>query len=409
MSKLEEMLKYVSENNEFYKNMIKIHGIEDSKNITEYPILTRRELQVNRYNMFSDGFSEKYYSKKLIRTHTSGSSGEPVNVYWDQRDYNYATMQLWRVRKKYYGISPSDRVLKISLDLVVEGNKHIYFKDNVMLVSALVFNDVLEIQKTIDLIEKFSPEWIFTYPHILDMLCDCYSENPNKIPSKLKYIETIGERLDDELRKRSQELFNVPVKNFYGSEETRVIGYECPLGTMHIFSDNVFVEISKNECEDYQSKNLRGSLLITSLSNRAMPIIRYELGDYIELVEEFECDCGECSPIIKSIGGRINESFNINGKHVDSLLLKDIIHKLNNHYADPIERYRFLYYKSKKSLQVYLQLSYNFYGWQEEIQKAFISEFNYVVEPNEDVDISFFFDLCEDFKDGKMQILKVLE
>ena len=48
MSKLEEMLKYVSEHNEFYKNRIKEYGIKDPLDITQWPILTRKELQENR-------------------------------------------------------------------------------------------------------------------------------------------------------------------------------------------------------------------------------------------------------------------------------------------------------------------------------------------------------------------------
>ena len=79
--KLVKMLKYVSEHNDFYKNRIKEYGISNPLDITQWPILTRKELQENRYNMFSDGFEEKFYRNKLIRKSTSGSSGIPVNVY----------------------------------------------------------------------------------------------------------------------------------------------------------------------------------------------------------------------------------------------------------------------------------------------------------------------------------------
>ena len=61
MSKLEDMLKYVSEHNDFYKNRIKEYGIENPLDITQWPILTRKELQENRYNMFSDGYQSKYF------------------------------------------------------------------------------------------------------------------------------------------------------------------------------------------------------------------------------------------------------------------------------------------------------------------------------------------------------------
>ena len=61
MSKLEELLKHVSEHNNFYKKIIKEHNITDPTDITQYPILTRQQLQQNRYNMFSNGYKSKYF------------------------------------------------------------------------------------------------------------------------------------------------------------------------------------------------------------------------------------------------------------------------------------------------------------------------------------------------------------
>ena len=105
MSKLEEMLKYVSEHNEFYKNRIKEYGITDPLDITQWPILTRKELQENRYNMFSDGYKSKYFNQQLRRQSSSGSSGMPVNVYWDYKDWYASNMSLWRKRR-----SPSGKI-----------------------------------------------------------------------------------------------------------------------------------------------------------------------------------------------------------------------------------------------------------------------------------------------------------
>ena len=80
MTKLEQMLKYVSEHNDFYKKRIKEYGITNPLDITQWPILTRKELQENRYNMFSDGYKTKYYNEQLLRQSSSGSFGIPINV-----------------------------------------------------------------------------------------------------------------------------------------------------------------------------------------------------------------------------------------------------------------------------------------------------------------------------------------
>lgn len=49
MTKLTEMLKYVSNYNDFYKNRIKEYGIVNPLDITNWPILTREELQNSRF------------------------------------------------------------------------------------------------------------------------------------------------------------------------------------------------------------------------------------------------------------------------------------------------------------------------------------------------------------------------
>ena len=135
MSKLEEMLKYVSEHNEFYKNRIKEHGIKDPLDITQWPILTRKELQENRYNMFSEGMYEKYYVKKLRHFQSSGSSGVPIDIYWDFSDYNKSMIEIWRFRKKYHSISPSSKKISfiyINDKPVSEPRKMYYIKGKEM-------------------------------------------------------------------------------------------------------------------------------------------------------------------------------------------------------------------------------------------------------------------------------------
>lgn len=107
--KLIKMLKYVSEHNDFYKNRIKEYGITNPLDITQWPILTRKELQNNRHSIFSDGYRTQYLCHQLLLTASSGTTGHPIGVYWDHRDYYNSMMSLWRKRKAWYSISPSDK------------------------------------------------------------------------------------------------------------------------------------------------------------------------------------------------------------------------------------------------------------------------------------------------------------
>jgi phenylacetate-CoA ligase len=63
-----------------------------------------------------------------------------------------------------------------------------------------------------------------------------------------------------------------------------------PHGNMHVFADLVYLE-SIREGADEQ-------LLVTSLTNRLMPFIRYQLGDSGRLLDG-ECACGSAFPLME--------------------------------------------------------------------------------------------------------------
>lgn len=179
MSKLEDMLRYVSEHNEFYKNRIKEYVIKDPLDITQWPVLTRRELQENKYNMFSDGYKSKYFNQQLRRQSSSGSSGIPVNVYWDYMDWYASNMSLWRKRLQWYGIKPSDKYVVFILNafgIKNDGENVYYIKEpeNILSVNVSLMQTDSSWFKLIDVINEFEPKWFYIQPSILNRLIHAY-------------------------------------------------------------------------------------------------------------------------------------------------------------------------------------------------------------------------------------------
>ena len=84
MSKLEEMLKYVSEHNEFYKNRIKEYGITNpldiKRDIEQFSIITREDLQENKNAIISSEYRIKNFTNHLYKLSSSGTSGVPVET-----------------------------------------------------------------------------------------------------------------------------------------------------------------------------------------------------------------------------------------------------------------------------------------------------------------------------------------
>ncbi len=125
--------------------------------------------------------------------------------------------------------------------------------------------------------------------------------NRLETPLRMKLMFSYGEVLNSEARKFIEESFSCRVFQLYGSTEFGPIAFECPEERkLHVNAGSFMVELvdSKNR----PSKS--GEVLVTSLVNLAMPLIRYRIGD---LATWGKCSCGRTWPVLDSIQGRIDD------------------------------------------------------------------------------------------------------
>ena len=390
MSKLEQLLLDVSEKNSYYKDIIEKNAIVEPLDIRMYPILTREQLQKNRYNMFTEGYKSKYFSQQLHRQNSSGSSGVPINVYWDYNEYYTSTLSLWRKRLLYYGIHTYERSVRFTLNAFnVESQEDTVFylqtaENSLTINISLIHNDE-KFRKVIELIEEFNPSWFYIQPFVLGKLIQAYKDFDIRIPSSLRYIESVGEILPIELKNKAQSFFGVPVANMYGSEEMNGIAYECPFHHMHVLEDNVLVECLK---EEKISAFGEGEAIITNLCNKAMPLIRYNQGDQIILNKLSKiCPCGCSSPVIQVIKGRSMNSIVVDGDvEINSFMLIEIMSEVNNHFGDVIEEYKYIYYKLHNRFVCYIKLTGDKTEWFPNVSVCIKKIFNSKLSHNSNID-----------------------
>lgn len=405
MSKLEEMLKYISEHNEFYKNRIKEYGIKDPLDINQWPILTRKELQENRYNMFSDGYKSKYFNQQLRRQSSSGSSGVPVNVYWDYKDWYASNMSLWRKRLQWYGIHPSDKYVMFTLNAFniknVDETLH-YINDpvNILSVNVSLIQNESGYEKLIDIVNEFQPKWLYVQPFVLNRLIQAYKRTGKTPPNTLKYIESVGELLPSDLRRSAVEVFNVSLANMYGSEEMNGIAYECPMHHMHIHQDNVYLETTDN-----------GEAIITNLNNFAMPLIRYDQGDSLILDKETKsCSFGANLSSIEILKGRTIDIITLNnGIEISSIMLMEIIAEANNYLGGAIIEYEYIYSKTSKSILCLIRLDNQYRSGFDKVRKIITNVFYHKYSASEIIDVDIVLMGSMYFKKSKNRILNVQE
>ena len=100
-----------------------------------------------------------------------------------------------------------------------------------------------------------------------------------KFPS-VKFILCSYEFVSVVHRKILQRVFGVPVFNFYGSTETGHLLMENEHGEMKASYENVFYEIVEPDERGV------GDLVVTTLTNDFMPLVRYRIGDLAQRCEQ---------------------------------------------------------------------------------------------------------------------------
>jgi phenylacetate-CoA ligase len=100
------------------------------------------------------------------------------------------------------------------------------------------------------------------------------------------------------------------VLNRYGSRETGDMAGECEFRTgLHVLPWNCHVEVLGPEGEPV-GPGEEGEIAVTGYTNRAMPLVRYLIGDRARLPEhQVECPCGRRTQMLAEVTGRNVDMF----------------------------------------------------------------------------------------------------
>jgi len=164
---------------------------------------------------------------------------------------------------------------------------------------------VLGIQATIaeqaDWLQRVNPGYIQGYPSAMRALANHLADNGHRL-ANLREVCTFGEILEPECRAACDAAWHVPVVDVYSSQEVGYIALQCQAHAhYHVQAEHLFVEVldeGGNPCAPGQV----GRVVISTLHNFAMPLLRYDIGDFAEVGEP--CDCGRGLPVLKRVLGR---------------------------------------------------------------------------------------------------------
>ena len=289
-----ELVRYAARHQEFFKRKLRENGIEpggvrrpeDLGNIFTTPEDLR--------NLPAEDFICR---EPQLVFETTGTSGGPKRVYftYDELEFTarYEAAAMWE-----NGVRPGDRVV-CTFDAAYWISSWLTFfacKRMGVFCSAIGKPHPRELYSRMPL---YKYNVIFADPTWLVSLSEM-AEKEGIFP--LKLIFAAGDRMTDVYRNYVQSVWKCPVILGYGStEQGGGAGVEClRRDGYHVDEFNFLFEIVDPDPEGC------GELVVTTLSRRTMPLIRYRVRDVTRFLEE-PCPCGATLRRIAKIHGRRDE------------------------------------------------------------------------------------------------------
>ena len=138
-------------------------------------------------------------------------------------------------------------------------------------------------------------------------LADLVGERGLEAPRLVALFST-GENLVPARRARIEAVFGARVLDSYGLLEQAASISECPAGGYHVNSDYALHEFAPTEWRTPDGAPLH-AILGTTLHNRSMPLLRYDVGDLVELAgPDAPCRCGGTLPLVRAVHGRTEDA-----------------------------------------------------------------------------------------------------
>lgn len=310
---LAPLLRHAARTVPYYTDRFKAAGFDPeatpltAESLAGIPLLSRRDIQTSGESLLSRQIPSSHGS--VHQSSTSGSTGEPVRVHstslnafnwrvltvrehlWHERDFRG---KLAAIRQFGEGVAlpPHGSVA----DAWGSATNTLFDTGPCAMLSILA-----PVREQADWLVRENPEYLLSYPSNLLALIRHFDDNGLSLP-RLRQVSTVSETVPPALREACRQAWGVPVADIYSSKEMGYIACQCPQHEhLHVQAENVLAEVLDADGRPCRPGEV-GRLVVTNLYNYAMPLIRYDIGDYVELGEP--CACGRGLPVLKRVVGR---------------------------------------------------------------------------------------------------------
>ncbi len=238
----------------------------------------------------------------IVRSTTSGSTGLAMPVFRDQGQETINNQENDRL-KKDYGL----RGLRNHIFVVMpkkENPPGTLHKTPKAANNVQMRFHMLEVPRILELMKLHKSEMVSSFGTIAGALLD----HAHDIKF-LKVITTYGDQSPDNMAALVRKVPGCRHFDSYGSEENGLIAGSCRhCGKYHVAHQNVALEVYDDDNRHVGAGGV-GRVILANISNFAMPLLKYDIRDYVKL-SAFQT-CNETAPVLDKIVGRERTLFKL--------------------------------------------------------------------------------------------------
>ncbi len=256
---------------------------------------------------------------------TSGTTGEPVMVYFSKSDIENIAQ---RSARNHFmaGIRKGDILQIISSSNLFIGG-WCFSGGSFELGASVLQTGPGNTKRQIKFLKEMKSKFIFsTSGYFLHLLNSLSNDDMKEIALKGAIIG--AEPTSMEAKKIVAEKYHLDLYDIYGFTEVGgPFAQDCHFHKgLHVPEDSFYIEIIDPESGEVLPDGEYGELVVTPLQQEAMPLIRYRTRDITRIIPH-ECGCGRTHRLIEPVSHRIDDMMIINGVNIFPSQIEECIYK----------------------------------------------------------------------------------
>ena len=316
-SKLRHLVEHAARQVPHYRSLFAAAGLEardvaSIADLARLPVTTKRDL---RAAFPARATAENLPVSRRRRMMTSGSTGVPLEFFWDRAALpliggtewlwlEWAGAAIWHTRVLitspafFYNEIAPPRPVQAFARRVVLGERSARLPANEATPARF--------RALVERVSRRGPYFVRGYPGSLAHLAAGLAAEGTPLAAAPRVIVTFAETLTPANERRLRDVFGCPVANYYSAWEVPQIAQTCPdnPAVLHVNAERVIVRVIRHDGREAEPGE-RGRVVVTDLENFVMPFINYAVGDVA--IAGAPCPCGRGLPTIAGLEGRDTE------------------------------------------------------------------------------------------------------